>query len=308
MNEYAVEAEELVKDYGKVRALDGVSFKIRRGEVFTFLGPNGAGKTTTVEILQCLRPLTSGRAFVLGFDVSRRGDAEEIKKRIGVMPQDFRGVEGLTVLENVKLFAELYEKAADLRGLLEQLGLWERRNQLFKKLSGGLKQRVGLAAALVNDPELIFLDEPTTGLDPTARREVWEIIKNLKKQGKTIILTTHYMEEAEELADNIAIINRGRIIAEGSPAELTSRYGGEKKLMLKLPEKNRETLSENGIEYTIENGWVVVRIGDMREVARVIEKIGARTTIEDMRIKHPRMEDVFLNLLGARITEEGELA
>jgi len=174
------------------------------------------------------------------------------------------------VLENIKLFAELYGKEVDLRGLLEQLGLWEHRNQLFTKLSGGLKQRVGLAAALVNDPELIFLDEPATGLDPTARREVWGMIKNLKKQEKTIFLTTHYMEEAEELADNIAIINRGRIIAEGSPAELTSRYGGEKKLMLKLPENTHDMLSESGIEYATEKGWIIVRIGDM-----IIEQVGA---------------------------------
>ena len=244
----------------------------------------------------------------MGLDVTKRDDVKRIKKMTGIMPQEFRGVERLTVMENVRLFAEIYGSRVDMRELLEKLGLWDIRNRLFDKLSGGQKQRVGLASALVNDPEILFLDEPTTGLDPTARREVWHIVESLKQEGKTIFLTTHYMEEAEILSDHIAIINKGKIIAEGTPGELISRYGGRKKLLLKRSEEVERSLEENGIEYDVENNSCVVYFEDFREVAEIFRRLGNVLDHAEPSIKTPGVEEVFLNLLGARITEEGVLA
>ena len=300
--------EELVKVYDGVRAVDGISFRVREGEVFAFLGPNGAGKTTVVEVLQCLRTPTSGKATVMGLDVARRDEAKKIKKITGVMPQEFRGVDRLTVMENVKLFAEIYGRSGDVRGLLERMGLWEFRNRLFEKLSGGLKQRVGLASALVNDPEILFLDEPTTGLDPTARREVWGILEDLRREGKTILLTTHYMEEAEALADYIAIINRGKIIAEGNPRELINRYGGRKKIILRRFQGVEEKLEAAGVDYRRENELVIAYFNTFKDVARLFESLGEALEHAEPVVRSPGMEEVFLSLLGARITEEGVLA
>src|SRR3989337_1117943 len=213
MSKAVVQVDSLVKQYEKLRAVDGISFEVYEGEVFAFLGPNGAGKTTTVEILECIRPLTSGTARVFGYDVTKHEDIKEIKKRIGVLPQDFSALEKLSVKENIDLIGGMYEKKLDTMEVIKLLDLEDKVKEKFENLSGGLKQRVGVAAALVNDPPLVFLDEPTTGLDPKARREVWQVIENLKKLGKTVFLTTHYMEEAQLLADRIAIINCGKIPA-----------------------------------------------------------------------------------------------
>ncbi|MEM4311220.1 MAG: ABC transporter ATP-binding protein [Nitrososphaerales archaeon] len=225
-----IEAFNLVKDYGSLRALDGVSFDVNYGEIFAFVGPNGAGKTTTLEILQGLRKATSGKARVLGYDLNSKEGLKNIVKKIGVLPQNFEALDRLTVRENVSLFAKMYDKALNVDEILNFLGLESKANIIFHKLSGGLKQRVGLAISLVNDPELLFLDEPTTGLDPHIRREVWSLIKRLKERGKTIFLTTHYMEEAERLADRIAIINKGKIISMGKLVELLNQYKGSKSL------------------------------------------------------------------------------
>src|SRR3972149_1186728 len=173
MTEIVVEVKSFVKQYGSLRAVDDISFELYDGEVFAFLGPNGAGKTTTVEILECIRPLTSGAAKVFGYDVTKRDDVKEIKKRIGVLPQDFSALDKLTVKENIDLIGGMYEKKLDTSEVIKLLDLEDKTKEKFENLSGGLKQRVGVAAALVNDPQLIFLDEPTTGLDPKARREVW---------------------------------------------------------------------------------------------------------------------------------------
>jgi len=211
----------LSKKYGDTVAVNGISFGLSKGEVFAFLGPNGAGKTTTVEILECLRAPTGGEAKVLDYDVSKRSDQSEIRKRIGVLPQDFNAIDRLTVRENIDYFGAMYDHQLDADKLIELVDLKEKRDEQFKTLSGGLKQRVGLAVALVNDPALVFLDEPTTGLDPRARRDVWYVIERLKKQGKTVFLTTHYMDEAEYLADTVSIIDHGQIIASGTPNELS---------------------------------------------------------------------------------------
>jgi ABC-2 type transport system ATP-binding protein len=216
MNKAVVEVNSLVKQYGQLRAVDGISFEVYEGEVFAFLGPNGAGKTTTVEILECIRPLTSGTARVFGYDVTRSEDVMEIKRRIGVLPQEFSALDKLTVKENIDLIGDMYEKHLDVVEVIKLLDLEDKTNERFENLSGGLKQRVGVAAALVSDPQLKFLDEHTTGLDPKERRDVWDVIENLKKLGKTVFLTTHYMEEAQMLADRVAIINKGKIAVIGS--------------------------------------------------------------------------------------------
>ncbi|MCW4045085.1 MAG: ABC transporter ATP-binding protein [Candidatus Bathyarchaeota archaeon] len=309
MSKDVVTVDSLVKQYGQLMAVDGISFQVYEGEVFAFLGPNGAGKTTTVEILECIRPLTSGTAHVLGYDVTRNEDVKEIKKRIGVLPQEFCALDKLTVKENIALIGDMYAKHLDIAEVIKLLDLEDKTNEKFENLSGGLKQRVGVAAALVSDPQLIFLDEPTTGLDPKARRDVWAVIANLKKLGKTVFLTTHYMEEAQTLADRVAIINKGKIAVIGSPQELISQYGGLKvlkicggdKKLAGLLQKKYDKVALNG------NGDVLVKIDDVDEFWRVMTTLTDIKVGKDIEIQTPTIEDVFLKITGARITEEGEL-
>ena len=227
---WAIEISELVKEYGSIRAVDHISFKIPFGVIFAFLGPNGAGKTTTVEMLECLRTPSSGTASVLGLNIAK--DQNEIRKRIGVLPQEFNTFDRLTVRESLKYYAMMYEKARDVDELISSVDLVDKANTQYKNLSGGLKQRVGVAIALVNDPQIIFLDEPTEGLDPKARRGVWEIITKLRDEGKTVFLTTHYMEEAETLADIVAIILDGKIRAMDTTTNLINNHGCQTKLVV----------------------------------------------------------------------------
>jgi len=310
MRKKVVEVSSLVKQYGDLRAVDGISFELYEGEVFAFLGPNGAGKTTTVEILECIRPLTSGSARLFGYDVTKGEDTKEIKKRIGVLPQDFSALDKLTVKENIDLIGGMYEKRIETMEVIKLLDVEDKTNERFENLSGGLKQRVGVAAALVNDPELVFLDEPTTGLDPKARREVWSVIENLKKLGKTVFLTTHYMEEAQVLADRIAIINRGRITAIGSPPDLISQFGGLKVLIIRGGgEELAETLQEMYSGTTLNrNRDVFVKVDDVKEMWRVLSTLTNLDITKEIEIQTPNIEDVFLKVVGGRITEEGELA
>jgi len=309
MAKTVVEVRSLVKKYGNLTAVDGVSFELYEGEVFAFLGPNGAGKTTTVEILECLRPLTSGEARVFGYDVNKREDVKEIKKRIGVLPQDFSALDKLSVKENIDLIGGMYEKKLDTLEVIKLLDLEDKTKEKFENLSGGLKQRVGVAAALVNDPPLVFLDEPTTGLDPKARREVWQVIESLKKLGKTVFLTTHYMEEAQVLADRIAIINKGKIEVIGSPQDLISHYGGLKTLIIR---KGGKKLAENlqkmfGGTTLNHNEDVFVKADDIKEMWQALSTLTDMKMDKEIEIQTPTIEDVFLKVVGGRITEEGEL-
>ncbi|TMI35945.1 ABC transporter ATP-binding protein [Candidatus Bathyarchaeota archaeon] len=260
-----VQVNNLSKKYGDTVAVNGISFGLSKGEVFAFLGPNGAGKTTTVEILECLRAPTGGQAKVLDYDVGKRSDQAEIRKRIGVLPQDFNAIDRLTVRENIDYFGAMYDQQLNADQLIQLVDLKDKRDEQFKTLSGGLKQRVGLAVALVNDPALVFLDEPTTGLDPRARRDVWYVIERLKKQGKTVFLTTHYMDEAEYLADTVSIIDHGQIIAS-----------------IYIPLNNGELTN------------ILVAIGQTPLANKEIE------------VRRPTLDDVFLNLTGRRVSEEGE--
>ncbi|MGC9308858.1 MAG: ABC transporter ATP-binding protein, partial [Thermoplasmatota archaeon] len=226
----AIEVEGLTKTYGDVTAVDDISFTVEEGAVFAFLGPNGAGKTTTVEIIEMIRTADAGTIRVLGSDITRQPAA--IKENIGVLPQEFQSFERLTVRETITYFAKLYRRHADIDRIIDLMDLRDKEHDLYRNLSGGLKQRVGVGIALVNDPDIVFLDEPTTGLDPKARRDVWNAIAGLREEGKTVFLTTHYMEEAEYLADHIAIIHQGRIVAEGSLDDLIQQYRGKSVLSI----------------------------------------------------------------------------
>ena len=242
--EHAIEVENLTKRYGNLQAVNGISFKVRTGEVFAFLGPNGAGKSTTVEIIDMIRRPTSGKVRLLGMDVTKK--KRTIVPRIGVLPQDFSSFDRLTVRETMQFYSRLFPRCArtrrnaDIDKLIDLVNLEDKAEEQYKNLSGGLQQRLGIAIALVNDPEVVFLDEPTTGLDPRARREVWDVLLGLKQQGKTIFLTTHYMEEAEILADTVAIISKGKIIATGSPAALIENHSNYLVLTLQSVDANAD--------------------------------------------------------------------
>jgi ABC-2 type transport system ATP-binding protein len=309
MNKPVVQVDSLVKEYAELKAVNGISFEVYEGEVFAFLGPNGAGKTTTVEILECLRPITSGTAKIFGFNVAKNEDVKEIKKRIGVLPQEFNALDKLTVKENIDLIGDMYHKHRDIGEVIRLLDLEDKTNERFENLSGGLKQRVGIAAALVSDPELIFLDEPTTGLDPKARREVWGVIQNLKKLDKTVFLTTHYMEEAQVLADRVAIIDKGKISAIGSPQELITKYGGLKVLIIRNANKTLADDLQNRFDHVTvnANGDILVKIDDVEEMWRVMAELTEQKVNSDIEIQTPTIEDVFLKITGGRLTEEGEL-
>jgi len=309
MSKPVVEVDSLIKQYEKLKAVDDISFQVFEGEVFAFLGPNGVGKTTTVEILECIRPLTSGSARVFGYDVTKKDEAKEIKKRIGVLPQEFSALDKLTVKENIDLIGDMYDKHLDVTDVIKLLDLEDKTNERFENLSGGLKQRVGVAAALISDPQLVFLDEPTTGLDPKARREVWAVIENLKKLDKTVFLTTHYMEEAQILADRVAIIDKGKIVVIGSPQELISQHGGLKMLVIRKGDKELASMLQEKYGQTTLNGAgdVLVKIDDVNEFWRVMATLTEMKMNKDIEIQTPTIEDVFLKVVGARITDEGEL-
>jgi len=226
----AIEVTSLKKHYGQLKAVDDISFSVQNGDIFSLLGPNGAGKTTTVEILEGLRERDTGDVKVLGMDPWKEGYT--LHRRIGVIPQGFRFFDKSTPIEAVKYYAELFEAKVDPDTIIKEVTLEDSKNTIFENLSGGQKQKVGLALALVNSPELLFLDEPTTGLDPQARRTMWAVIRSLKREGRSILLTTHYLEEAQILADKVAIMNKGKIIAAGSPQELIDRYGSGKRQVM----------------------------------------------------------------------------
>ncbi len=231
----AIEVSSLRKAYGKLQAVDGISFKVNDGEIFSLLGPNGAGKTTTIEILEGLRERDAGDVSVLGVDPWK--DGYSLHKNIGVIPQGFMFLPYITPKEAIEYYAALFGVKVDVKGILRKVILEDAADNYFMRLSGGQKQKVGLALSLVNTPKLVFLDEPTTGLDPQARRAVWEVIRNLKREGISVLLTTHYLEEAEELADTVAIMDRGKIITSGSPQEIIAKHGTGERLKVRADQK-----------------------------------------------------------------------
>ncbi len=297
----------LVKRYGETVAVNGVSFEVEKGEIFALLGPNGAGKTTTVEILECIRQPTSGSVSVLGRSVAESDGVNEIKKKIGVLPQDFSALGRLTVRENLEFFAGMYEKSVDIGGLLDLLEIGDKSKVRFADLSGGLKQRVGVAASLVNDPELVFLDEPTTGLDPEIRRATWKVIEDLRARDKTIILTSHYMEEAEQLADRIAILVKGKTAAMDTPSNLVRTLGGGREMVFaKAGDGVFGTLRRFFDTVQMEGSDIVLPFNETRDIQVALTALMERGLQADMAIRSANIEDVFLKLAGFRISETGE--
>jgi len=307
--EPVIVVERLSKRYGDLLAVNDVSFTVNTGEMFAFLGPNGAGKTTTVEIIETIRMPTSGRVTMLGMDVATCKAA--IVRRIGVLPQGFSSFDRLTVRESLRYYARVFGCHADIDALMDLTDLRGKADAQFKTLSGGLKQRVGIAAALVNDPEVIFLDEPTTGLDPHARREVWAVLKGLQSRGKTIFLTTHHMEEAELLADTVAIISMGRIVAIDSPTRLTERHSDHLRLTLTSSDAAAFALIQTmGFSPTrAADGSIVVtvkRADDVRSLLDAMDRAGL--TVGGLDVRKPNLEEVFLKLTGEQLAQSSKVS
>jgi ABC-2 type transport system ATP-binding protein len=294
----AIEVEGLVKRYGELAAVNGIDFRVTAGSVFSFLGPNGAGKTTTTEILEGLRHRTDGEVRVLGLDPW--SDATPLHRRIGVIPQDFRFFEKITPREAIQYYTRLFHTERDPDELLARVQLADKGTSRFDTLSGGQKQKLGLALSLTNDPEICFLDEPTTGLDPTARRAIWQVIRSLKSEGRTVFLTTHYLEEAELLADRVAIIHHGRIIAAGTPSEIIETHGRPERLRFQASRPLAEYLTRTlGVEAIAEDGHVEVPLRDKGDALRILSAVEASgipwdgfSTVRDT------LEDVFVRLVG----------
>jgi ABC-2 type transport system ATP-binding protein len=301
----ALEVRELRKSYGPLTAVDGLSFEVQRGEIFGVVGPNGAGKTTTIECAEGLRRSDSGSLTVLGLDPRR--DRRKLHERIGIQLQESSLAPRIRVWEALALFASLYRRSVPWEGLLEHLDLAEKRNAYFTGLSGGQKQRLFIALALVNDPELVFFDELTTGLDPHARRSMWELVRSLRDQGKTVILSTHFMEEAERLCDRVAVVDHGRIVALDSPARLISSLGDNVRLVLTIegePQLDNLRSIDGVVAARLDGGRLEIEGRGAGLSSRVLHHlIAAGAETHDLRTEQATLEDVFLALTGRRPEE-----
>jgi ABC-2 type transport system ATP-binding protein len=303
----AIEVSNLKKVYGDLIAVNDISFSVKKGEVLAFLGPNGAGKTTTVEMIESIRVPTNGTIKIYGKDVSTSFD--QVKENIGILPQEFFSYERLTVRETLLYFASLYKNTVNIDEIIDSMNLKDQEKKLYMNLSGGLKQRVGVAISLVNNPDIVFLDEPSTGLDPKARREVWEVIAGLREKGKTVFLTTHYMEEAEFLADRIIIIHKGKIIAEGSLDELISKHGDESILRIKNCKLTNliTVLKEKGFDaFTEGNGNIAIKIKHKEQILEILSILKYECVdYGTIDIRRSNLEEIFLKLTGAKLREAG---
>ncbi len=313
-NKVAIEVRNLHRTYGSKKAVAGVDFVVLQGEIFGILGPNGAGKSTTLEIIEGLRQpdhLPGTQVMVDGLDVQNARQCAELHQRIGLQLQTSALFEELTVAENLDLLASLYRKARSVKGLLQEFNLEEKAKARLSTLSGGQQQRVALAAALVNDPTVIFLDEPTTALDPQARRNVWDSLRQLQQAGKTIIMTTHYMEEAEVLCDRVAIMDDGRIVALGTPAQLIRQYACEQTITCQF-DRQAHTPEPEGLASLAAVSRVTPVTGghtlyttnlgiSLAALLRMVESCGA--TISEITTHSPTLEDVFINLTGKQLRD-----
>ncbi len=303
----SVHVGNLTKSYGSFQAVKGVDFEIFPGEVFGLLGPNGAGKTTTVEILEGLRPRSGGDVSVLGFDPGR--DTRRVKDQIGVCLQATNLPDKITVQEALRLFASFYSRTVDGDALLKRLLLWEKRNQAYGTLSGGQKQRLALALALINDPQMLFLDEPSAGLDPQARLEIHDLVQELRREQRTILLTTHYIEEAEKLCDRVAIIDEGQIVAMGTPDEIRARTIGQARVEIRceqpLTADPPRLADGDASQLSADRRTVVVTTAKparaLVDLVRWIDQLGVE--LADVQLKRPTLEDVFLELTGKSLRE-----
>ncbi len=304
----AVRVEGLVKRYGPLTAVNGITFDVRPAEVFGLLGPNGAGKTTTVEVIEGLRDADAGDVQVLGLDI--RAHKHAIKERIGVQLQTPSLFPRLRVIELMQLFARFFKRTVPIEPLITEFGLEESRQKLVKHLSGGQQQRLSVALALVNDPEIVFLDEPTNGLDPQARQNLWGSVRGLQQRGKTVVLTTHYMEEAERLCDRVAIVDRGRIVALGSPRELVQEAFTESAVTFRAEEAepaeierlaavgHTSHIRHEGPDWTLYTSNVPATMSGLLAYTQ-----GRGIEIEGLSVRGASLEDVFLKLTGRRFRD-----
>ncbi len=306
--ETIVQVQGLRKTYGATVAVDDISFVVHEGEIFGMVGPNGAGKTTTIECLEGLRKPDAGTVRVLGVDPQQEG--QTLRLRAGMQLQQSNLPDRMKVWEALDLYASFYPKPLDWRDLLVQLGLEEKRNTPFGKLSGGQKQRLFIALALLPDPQLVFLDELTTGLDPQARRAIWDLVRDVRARGKTVILTTHFMEEAERLCDRVAILDRGKIVALDTPEALIRALGAEERVVFhiegNLPPAFASALSE-GTRLEVQGERATVYSRNGRQVPLVVEVVGLLSAqgirYRDLRTEQPNLEDVFLSLTGREMRD-----
>lgn len=305
----ALRVRQLRKTYKDVVAVDGLDLEVQAGECFGLLGPNGAGKTTTVEICEGLTEPDSGEVEVLGLRWST--DADELRQRLGIQLQDTQLSEKLTVRETVRLFRSFFRKGTDVSAVIARVQLEEKQNSRVGDLSGGQKQRLALACALVGDPDFLFLDEPTTGLDPQARRQLWELIEEFKKSGRTSLLTTHYMEEAERLCDRVAIVDHGKEIALGSPRQLIASNCAEQMVEFSTSPSNPVNLAAlreiQGVrEVRTDNGSVVLQVGELHTgvPALLAELARQNVPLTELRTHSATLEDVFVALTGRHLRDE----
>jgi len=303
-----IEVSSLKKYYGDLKAVDGISFTVKQGEVFGLLGPNGAGKTTTIEIMEGLRERNGGDVKILGLDPWKNG--YELHKKIGVIPQEFTFFEKTSPREAINYYANLFNVKVNVDEILKEVLLDDMAKQSFENLSGGQKQKTGLALSLVNSPELLFLDEPTTGLDPNARRAIWEVIRGLKAKGKTIILTTHYLDEAQQLSDRVAIMDHGHIVAMGTTEEIIQQHGSGERLEIHGNEKLAEYIKANTeleVEYDRAKQELTIPL------KKKIDALAALAAAEqsgldwgEIQTRQDSLDDVFVKLVSEPIGEQGE--
>ncbi len=316
MTKAAIEVRQLIKTYpGRppVEAVRGIDLHVPEGMCYGFLGPNGAGKTTTIEILEGLLKPTSGDVEVLG----RRweNDAQDIRQRIGVSLQETQLSDRVSVLETLRLFRSFYRNGIAAEEAMKWVSLEEKAKTWIKKLSGGQKQRLAVATALVGNPELLFLDEPTTGLDPTNRRQLWEIIRGFGEQGRTVLLTTHYMEEAEMLCQRVAIVDRGLVIAEGTPRELIASLGASHIVEFELGDGSSSAAVSDSLQpiegihdVSFEGGQFRLKVDELHVVLpRILETVGAMNLgLDQLSTRNATLEDVFVQLTGRQLSEKTE--
>jgi ABC-2 type transport system ATP-binding protein len=305
-NAPAIRCRGLIKDYGAVRAVNGLDLEVRAGECFGLLGPNGAGKTTAVEILEGLLPATAGEVELLGH--TWHSDADWLRQRLGISLQETNLQDKLTVEEILRLFRSFYQAGPEVSDLLDLVSLTEKRRSWYIKLSGGQKQRLAVACALVGDPEILFLDEPTTGLDPQSRRQLWELIERFKAEGRTVLLTTHYMDEAQRLCDRVGVIDKGKLMTLGTPRELIQSLGGTEVVEIvcdgPVEQDSIGTLAGvhavrargDGLSLTVEqlHKTLPLLLGHLRQNGR---------TLTGLATHHATLEDVFVNLTGRQLRD-----
>jgi ABC-2 type transport system ATP-binding protein len=296
MAESVISVEGLRKSYGELEAVRGIDLEVASGEIFAFLGPNGAGKTTTVEILEGYRNRTAGEVTVLGEDPAHVD--RQWRERIGIVLQDSEMHPELTVRESLELFAGYYRRPRGVDATISLVGLAEKAEDRVARLSGGQRRRLDVALALIGDPELLFLDEPTTGFDPSARRRAWEVVASLRDLGKTVFLTTHYMEEAQALADRVAIIAGGQIVAQGSPGELAGRGDAATRISFRLPAGIAGADLPQALAATVGNGEVRVQADDPVPLLHELTSwaLERRIPLAELEVRRPSLEDVYLEL------------